>query len=52
MSPERPSARRLLARLWTGSAAHLLGGGLDVAAAFARYAIARARDGSGAARSS
>jgi hypothetical protein len=35
--------RHLEAWLWTGPAGHLLGGALDITAALARYALARAR---------
>jgi hypothetical protein len=43
-APRPPSCpRRLEARLWTGPAAHLVGGGLDFLEALARYLLARAR---------
>jgi hypothetical protein len=35
--------RRAEARLWTGPAAHLFGGGLDFLGALARYALMRLR---------
>jgi hypothetical protein len=38
-----PSRRRIEARLWTGTAGHLIGGTLDFAAALTRYFMARAR---------
>ena len=42
--PRRSSrARRAEARFWTGPAAHLVGGALDLAEAFTRWLIARAR---------
>jgi hypothetical protein len=40
-APDR--CRRTEARLWTGPAAHLLGGGLDFLQALARYALTRLR---------
>jgi hypothetical protein len=39
----RASARRAETRFYTGPLGHLLGGGLDLLEAFARYALARAR---------
>jgi hypothetical protein len=39
----RAAIRRLRARFWTGPIAHLLGGGIDLAGAFARYGVAAAR---------
>jgi len=35
-----PLPARIEARLWTGPAAHLLGGGLDLLEAIARHALA------------
>jgi hypothetical protein len=39
----RASLRRAEARLWSGRAAHLMGGTLDFVQALARYVIARRR---------
>jgi hypothetical protein len=39
------SLRRAEARLWTGPAAHLLGGALDVLEALGRVGLARLRRG-------
>jgi uncharacterized membrane-anchored protein len=41
--PRPPRHRRWEAWLWTGPLGHLLGGGLDLAGAFARYGLARLR---------
>jgi uncharacterized RDD family membrane protein YckC len=40
--------RRAEARLWTGRAAHLLGGTLDFVQALVRFLLARRRDRSAA----
>jgi hypothetical protein len=39
----RAALRRTEARLWSGRAAHLLGGTLDFVQALARYLLARRR---------
>ncbi|HEX4436581.1 MAG TPA: hypothetical protein VH061_07260 [Solirubrobacteraceae bacterium] len=41
------SLRRAEARLWTGPAAHLLGGTLDVLEALGKVGLARLRPGRG-----
>jgi hypothetical protein len=43
MAPRRSSTalRRVEARLWTGGAAHLLGGALDLVQALVRYRLQR-----------
>jgi hypothetical protein len=42
-APRRRAGRRLETWLWTGPLGHLVGGGLDLARALARYLLARAR---------
>jgi hypothetical protein len=39
-----PSLRRAEARLWTGPAAHLLGGALDVLEALGKVGLAQLRE--------
>jgi hypothetical protein len=41
--PHRAALRRAEARLWSGGAAHLVGGTLDFVQALARYLLARRR---------
>jgi len=42
-APAPNRRRRAEARLWTGPAGHLFGGGLDFLGALARYALSRLR---------
>jgi hypothetical protein len=43
-APARDRRRRAEARLWTGPAGHLFGGGLDFLGALARYGLTRLRE--------